>query len=266
MEILGYFCAVLVGLSLGVLGAGGSILTIPTLIYFFHVDPVHATTYSFFIVGATALIGAIQNVRRGTVQLMPALYFAITGSAVIYFIRNFLIERIPENILSAGDITVTKSIFILIFFSIVMFAAGISMILQREHESSKAGRQKNSILSLMLLGISIGTIIAFAGVGGGFLITPALTLFAGLDVKKAIGTSLCIISLNSFTGFFSSLHLHEQLNWAFLFAFIACTGVGIFTGMLISKKINSTKMKRIFGWFLVFMSVCMLVNELLLKM
>ncbi|MFN0276316.1 MAG: sulfite exporter TauE/SafE family protein [Chitinophagales bacterium] len=267
MELIGYICAVIVGVSLGVLGAGGSILTIPILIYLFKIDPLHATTYAFFIVGTTALVGAIENIRKGNVQIMPAIYFAITGSIVIYIIRNYVLHNIPDVLFSVYNIIITKDIFILLFFAVVMAIAGISMILQsRRNVSGEKTLSHVSVPKLIALGFLVGVIVAFAGVGGGFLITPALTLFAGQNIKKAIGTSLCIISLNSFTGFFSSFHLHDGTDWGFLFLFVLLTGAGVFAGMYITRRIDSMKMKRIFGWFVLAMSVFILAKELFLKM
>lgn len=265
IEIVGYVCAVVVGLSLGVLGAGGSILTIPILIYLFHIEPLHATTYSFFIVGFTALIGTIQNIRKGTVQISPALYFAATGSITIYLVRNYLLNLLPETLFILKNITITKDIFILCFFSLVMAVAGLSMILQKNKPEPENTLHDIHIPTLILLGIIVGIVIAFAGVGGGFLITPALSLFAGLNMKKAIGTSLCIVCINSFVGFFSSLNLHEEMNWQFLISFVACTAVGILAGTVISKGIESTKLKKSFGWFVLLMSFYILTKELILE-
>lgn len=267
MEIVGYICAMLVGVSLGMLGAGGSILTIPILIYFFHIDPLHATTYSFFIVGFTAFFGAAKNVRNGTVQLMPAVYFAVTGGIVIFLVRNYLLDAIPEILFSFQDVSITKDLFILLFFSVIMIVSGISMIMQASKNiASENSLHDVSILKLILLGFLVGFVIAFAGVGGGFLITPALIVFAGLNVKKAIGTSLCIISLNSFTGFFSSLHLHEDMNWNLLFLFVLLAAVGVFIGMYLSKGIENRKMKKIFGGFILAVGIFILLKELILEM
>jgi hypothetical protein len=267
MEFIGYACAIIVGISLGVLGAGGSILTIPTLLYLFNIDPLHATTYSFFIVGSTALIGAIQHIKKGEVQVMPALYFAATGGIVIYSIRNYLLESIPENVFSINTLIITKDDLILYFFSIIMTIAGISMMQKAAKQDARNYTlQEINILKLILLGLVVGIIIAFAGVGGGFLITPTLTLFGGLQVKKAIGTSLCIISLNSFTGFFSSLHMHDDIHWTFLFLFVTLAIGGVFAGMYIARGIDSRKMKRFFGALVAAIGIFILLKELFLKL
>lgn len=266
MEIFGYLGALLVGLSLGILGAGGSIIAIPVLIYLFKIEPLQATTYSFFIIGSTALIGAVQHIRERTVQIWPALYFAISGVISIYSIRTFIIPLIPENLFSIDGIIITKSIFILIFFAIIMAISGVSMILSgRAKTKEDVNARMPSLPYLMLFGFGVGIIIAFAGVGGGFLITPALILFARLPIKKAIGTSLCIISLNSFVGFFSSLQLHQVIHWKFLLFFILVTATGILAGSYFAKRVNNLKLKILFGWFVLFMAVFMIVNEFYLK-
>jgi len=265
MEILGYCGALLVGLSLGIFGAGGSIITIPVLIYLFRIEALHATTYSFFIVGVTALTGAAQHIRRGTVKVMPALYFAVAGMLSIWLIRRFLINLIPDTLFSLGDIPVTKDVFIFIFFSLVMAAAGISMIRSKHQPVEGKAVAHPSPPFLIALGFATGIIIAFAGVGGGFLITPALVMFARLPVKTAIGTSLCVISLNSLVGFLSSIQLHEDMDWLFLVYFISVTIVGILIGSAISKRINSVRLKIIFGWVILAMSVFIILNELYLS-
>jgi uncharacterized membrane protein YfcA len=266
MELLGYLGALLVGLSLGILGAGGSIIAIPVLIYLFKIEPLQATTYSFFIIGSTALIGAVQHIRERTVQIWPALYFAISGVISIYSIRTFIIPLIPENLFSIDGIIITKNIFILIFFAIIMAISGVSMILSgRAREPEDENARMPSLPYLMLFGLGVGIIIAFAGVGGGFLITPTLILFARLPIKKAIGTSLCIISLNSFVGFFSSLQLHPEIHWKFLLVFILVTTTGILGGAYFANRVNNVKLKIIFGWFVLLMAVFIIVNEFYLK-
>lgn len=266
MELLGYLGALLVGLSLGILGAGGSIIAIPVLIYLFKIEPLQATTYSFFIIGFTALIGAVQHIRERTVQIWPALYFAISGVISIYVIRTYIIPLIPENLFTIGDVLVTKNIFILIFFSIIMSLSGISMILSgRTKQPENENARMPSVFYLILFGMGVGIIIAFAGVGGGFLITPALILFARVPIKKAIGTSLCIISLNSFVGFVSSIKLHQVIHWNFLFFFILVTTAGILGGNYFAKRVNNGKLKIIFGWFVLVMAIFMLVNEFYIK-
>ena len=266
MEIFGYLGALLVGLSLGIFGAGGSIITIPVLIYCFRVEPLHATTYSFFIVGSTALIGAVRHIAKGTVKVMPALYFAVSGIIVIYLIRTFVIQFIPEVLFTIHNTAITKELMILLFFAVVMTLAGISMIRSESNPSRvPVASDLTTFLSLSMLGLAVGIVIAFAGVGGGFLITPALVLFARLPVKTAIGTSLCIICINSFVGFFSSFHLHSDIDWQFLFVFISITAAGILMGAFVSKKINSEKLRRVFGWFVLLMGIFIILNELFLN-
>jgi uncharacterized protein len=266
MAYLGYLGALLVGITLGTLGAGGSIITIPILIYLFKIEPIYATTYAFFIVGFTACIASVENIRKGAVQVWPALYFAIPGALSIYIIRQYVIKLIPDEIFSLHGVLITKDILILIFFSIIMICAGISMLRKEEIKSYSDKNVSNTNLSfLIILGFIVGIIIAFAGVGGGFIITPALIIFARLPIKKAIGTSLCIISINSFVGFFSSFHLHDSIDWQFLFTFVSITAIGILIGSAVSKKIENTRLKKIFGWFILCMGLYIILNELIFK-
>ncbi|MEZ5014161.1 MAG: sulfite exporter TauE/SafE family protein [Chitinophagales bacterium] len=263
MEIVGYFSALLIGFALAVFGAGGSILTIPILIYLFGYAPLPATTYAFIIVGFTAAIGTLQNIRQRNVYLRPAIFFAFPSVLSIFLVRNVILPNIPEQVGHIGNITLTKDLIVLAVFSVIMAVAGFKMIRSRHGEDAPQGDGGMHPFMLMLLGAMVGFVLGFAGVGGGFLITPALVMFAKLPIRRAIGTSLLIISLNSFVGFFSSLQMHADIDWAFIAIFIALTALGIFLGNLLSGRIRSSQLQGAFGWFLFAFGIFMIVSEIM---
>lgn len=265
MEILAYIAAALVGISLGLIGGGGSILTVPVLVYLFGLDPLLSTSYSLFIVGSTSLIGAINNYRQGLVSIKTAVLFGLASITTVYFTRKYLIPLVPEQLLSIGGFSLTRSIVTLLLFAILMIAASFAMIRNNNKVepdiTSKKGLQ---ILKLLLTGVAIGLATGILGAGGGFLLIPTLVLLVGLPVKEAIGTSLLIIALNSLIGFTGDIG-HFPINWLFLFKITAVAIAGILTGGLIGKRINGGKLKQGFGWFVLIMGTYIIMKELFLK-
>jgi uncharacterized protein len=261
MEILGYFLSILIGLTLGLIGAGGSILTIPLLVYVFKINPLVATTYSFFIVGTVALIGSVKQFRLGNLKLKPALFFAIPSIFSLLLVKNFLLPKLPNEILLINDFLVSKNLLIMILFAIVMILASISMI--KKQYISPNINQQTSIFKLSIIGFFIGILIGILGIGGGFLIIPALILFAKLNFKQAIGTSLLIIFVNSLIGFTNDVLNHVILDYRLLFVITAIAIVGMLIGTEISKKINNEKLKTTFGWFVLIMGCYIIFKELI---
>ena len=202
MQILGFFLAALVGISLGLIGGGGSILTVPILVYVMGVNPILATSYSLFIVGSTSMVGAFNNWRKGFVQIKTALLFGISSITTVFITRKFIVPAIPRHILTVGGFELTESILTMILFAILMLVASIAMI---KNGSKKEAAQisenlkiKNiNLPKLLLYGIAIGLATGLLGAGGGFLLIPTLVLLVGLPMKEAVGTSLLIIALNS---------------------------------------------------------------------
>jgi uncharacterized protein len=180
MIVLGYILAVLVGVSLGLIGSGGSILTVPILVYVMDVDPVLATAYSLFIVGATALVGGVQNARLGTVDFKTVLIFGIPSIVAVYLTRAFIVPFIPAEVFSVGDFTVTKPILLMLLFAVVMVAASVSMIKPSKTQADDQGEKQLSYNYPMILleGSVVGVLTGLVGAGGGFLIIPALVLLA----------------------------------------------------------------------------------------
>jgi uncharacterized protein len=262
MEILGYALALVIGLTLGVIGGGGSILTVPVLVYVLGIDAVTGTAYSLFIVGATALVGGIQNYLKGLVNLKTAVVFAIPSFIAVYLTRRYLVPSIPEHIMTVGDFIVTRDIAIMAFFALIMLLAAISMIRSGAKKIDEELQvQKFNYPLIVVEGAVVGVLTGVVGAGGGFLIIPALVLLARLPIKMAIGTSLLIIAAKSLIGFTGDLAAGVDINWVFLLIFTALSIVGIFIGVYLTKFIPAGKLKTGFGYFVLIMAVYILAKE-----
>lgn len=261
MEYIGYFASIIIGLSLGLIGGGGSILTIPILVYLFKVDPELATSYSLFIVGATALYGGYSHYKLGNLQLKTALYFAVPSVISILIIREVIFPKIANTLFTIASYAVSKDLLIMIVFAILMISASISMIKKNKMEIKN---HKNNYTQLAFIGFLVGIVTGFLGAGGGFLIIPALLFFANLPMKQAVGTSLLIIFINSAIGFAGDLYLNTPIDYGFLLLISAMAFVGMFIGILLSKKIDGNKLKPVFGWFVLVMGIYIIVKEVLL--
>jgi len=264
MEILGYIGAVLMGLSLGLIGGGGSILTVPILVYLFSVDAVLATAYSLFIVGLTSLIGSFSHMRLGNIHWRTAIVFGIPSILAVYATRAWLVPALPDPLFTLGGTAVGKALGMLIFFALLMVAAAYSMIRrQKAAPTGTTGVAVHFNYPLILgEGIVVGTITGLVGAGGGFLIIPALVLLAKLPMKQAVGTSLIIIAAKSLIGFTGDLGGAEVIDWSFLLRFSAVAIAGILAGSILSKRIPNEKLKPAFGWFVLVMGIYIIAKEL----
>ncbi|MFN4248484.1 MAG: sulfite exporter TauE/SafE family protein [Flavipsychrobacter sp.] len=260
--IVGYLSAILIGISLGLIGGGGSILTVPVLVYLFGISPAIATSYSLFIVGSSSLVGAYRNYRKGWTDIKTALLFGISSITTVFLTRKFIIPNIPDNLLTLGQLTVTKATATLVLFAILMILASSSMI--RSKNVAADNTRTQSTAKLLLYGIGIGIVTGLLGAGGGFLIIPALVFFVGLDIKKAIGTSLLIIALNSLIGFTGDIGQYD-IDWKLLGSITALAIAGIFIGGYIGKSIPGNKLKKGFGWFVLIMGIYIIIKETILK-
>lgn len=261
MEILGYIASILIGLSLGLIGGGGSILTVPLLVYLFKIEPTMATSYSLFIVGSTSLVGAWRNYMKGNVSLKTTLLFGVTSVTTVFLTRKFIIPAIPERIMTIGSIVISRDLLTMVLFALLMLMASLKMIKGRKEDAVET-KKSSSIFSLVLYGIGIGLVTGFLGAGGGFLIIPALIFFVGLDMKMAIGTSLAIIALNSLIGFTGDIGT-LPIDWVFLLTVSAISVAGIFIGIQLGKKIPGAKLKKGFGWFVLIMGIYILIREII---
>lgn len=258
MEILGYVGALFIGLVLGLTGGGGSILTVPILVYLMSINPVTATAYSLFIVGTTSTFGAIQNYRKNLVDIKNGFIFAIPSFIAVYLTRKYIVPEIPKVIIESPFL-ITKDTFLMLFFAVIMVFGALS-VLKKKSQNTNSEEKRN----LILIGIQtfiIGIIIGLVGAGGGFLIIPSLILFAKLPMKKAVGTSLFIIAMNSLVGFIGDVQ-NLVINWSFLLTFSAISVVGIFLGMYLTKYMNESQLKKIFAYFVLLMAAIILLKEM----
>ena len=244
-------------MSLGLTGSGGSILTVPILVYLFHFSPLVATSYSLFIVGSTSLVGVINSHANRMIDLKVVLLFGLPSIITVFFTRKFLLPAIPEHIATIGNYEMEFSTLTMIFFAVLMLLASLS-ILRPAHTWSKPVHTETTI---MFYGIGVGLITGFLGAGGGFLLIPALVLLLGIEMKKAVAISLLLITLNSLIGFLGDLGSFD-INWGFLGLITAIAIAGIFVGGFLSKKIKSEKLKKIFGWLVLVMGIYILVKEI----
>ncbi len=261
VEILGYIGALLIGLVLGLIGGGGSILTVPILVYALALNPVIATAYSLFVVGATSLIGAIKNMMKGMVDYRTAIIFAVPAFIAVYLTRAFLIPAIPEELFSVNSFMVTKNLAIMLFFAIIMLLASVSMIRNKRKEIDEEAQITYNYPLIIIEGLVVGTITGIVGAGGGFLIIPALVLLAKLPMKKAVATSLLIIAIKSLIGFLGDVQ-NLDIDWPFLLIFTSISVVGIFIGIWLNKFIDGKKLKKAFGWFVLVMGIYIIYKEL----
>ncbi|MBX2961993.1 MAG: sulfite exporter TauE/SafE family protein [Cyclobacteriaceae bacterium] len=262
MEILGFAASVIMGITLGLIGGGGSILTVPILVYVFNVDPVLATAYSLFVVGLTSAVGSVSHFKKGNVDLKTALVFGIPSIAGVYAVRKFILPAIPDPVFTVSNFEVSKGVFVMVLFAVLMLVASVSMIRKPKSETTKTKEKKYNFPIIFLEGLIVGGMTGLVGAGGGFLIIPALVLLAGLPMKQAVGTSLLIIALKSLLGFTGDLGSGMPIDYSFMLIFSAFAMVGILVGSYLTRYVSNEKLKPAFGWFVLVMGVYILGKEL----
>ena len=259
--LIGYFLSVVIGFTLGIFGGGGSILTVPVLVYIFHIPPVMATAYSLFIVGATSFVGAIPKYREHLINLKTGIQFGIPSIIAIFSTRKWIVPAIPEIVFEAGFV-LTKRELLLGLFALLMVIASISMIRTKKKIASKSKHFSPPLI--IIEGLLIGFLTGLVGAGGGFLIIPALVFLTGLPFKTAVGTSLLIIAINSLIGFLGDL-LNYEIEWRFLLSITALAIIGIIAGNFLSRRILSQHLRKAFGWVTLLMGCWILLKEFILN-
>ena len=261
IDILGYLGAVLIGLVLGLIGGGGSILTVPIFVYVFGIDPILSTAYSLFVVGFTALVGTIRNVQKDIIDYKTGFIFAIPAFVSVFLTRMYIIPLLPDMIYQSDKLLISKELAIMIFFSGIMIFSAIFMIKNRRKSESDPKNVVYNYPMIALEGIVVGFLTGIVGAGGGFLIIPALVLFAKLPMKKAVATSLMIIAFKSLIGFIGDVQNFE-IDWTFLITFTSISVIGIFIGIYLNNFIDGKKLKKGFGWFILLMGIYILIKEI----
>lgn len=263
MEILGYISAIFIGISLGLIGSGGSILTVPVLVYIMLINPVDATAYSLFIVGITSLVGAFNYYRKGLINFKAAAVFSLPALIAVFITRLYLLPAIPKEILSIDDWVLTKPVFIMLLFALLMLLAAISMLKSSEKIAEDCNEIKYNFIHITLEGLGVGVLTGLVGAGGGFLIIPALVIITKVPMKMAVGTSLVIIAVKSLIGFLGDLGGYTEIDWTVLIGFSILAIIGIFIGGYLSKYVSNNKLKPAFGWFVLVMAFYIIIKELI---
>lgn len=256
IEIIGYALALLVGISLGLIGSGGSILTVPILVYILKIEPFLATAYSLFIVGSTALVGGVKNAWNRQVNFSMVLLFGIPSLVAVFVMRAYVLPLVPDTI-TLGSLRLSKNLLLMVFFALVMFTSSMKMIRPKAITPSATTPKKSS---LMLQGVLIGIVAGTVGAGGGFLIIPALVLFAKASMKEAVGTSLFIVAIQSLFGFLGDAS-NPLIDWSLLLTFSAIAIVGIFIGIFLTRFIPDNNLKKGFGYFVLLMAIYIFTKE-----
>ena len=256
-EFAAYSASLTVGLSLGLIGAGGSILTVPVFVYILNKDPLSSSVYSMFVVGISTVAGSIQAVVNKLADIKTMLLFGIPSIAGVLIARKIIMPAIPAYI-NAGSMQVSKETLFMFCLSIIMFFAGTRMLkpIAADTACEATTPAKDA---LILYGAGVGIITGLLGIGGGFLIVPALYFLARLPMKMAIGTAFFIITANSCISFLSSYHTVD-LDWVLLAKFSLGTITGIIAGIKLSSKITGNHLKKIFGVFVICIAAYVLIT------
>lgn len=260
MVFIAYFLALTVGIILGLLGSGGSILMVPILVYIMGINPVSATAYSLFVVGVSALVGAQRFFKNGEINYKISLYFAIPSLLGVFVSRKWILPNFPESLHFFHFFSIQKDTFILVFFAIVMLIAALSMLFSWKLNFRNNNDRENNFVLIALDGIVVGLVTGFVGAGGGFLIIPALLILTNISMKEAVGTSLLVIAIKSILGF--TAELNNVIDWNLLLTFTGFSIVGILIGSCFSKLLNGRVLKKSFGIFVLFMSIVILAKEM----
>jgi hypothetical protein len=261
LEVFGYISALFIGISLGVIGGGGSILAVPVLAYLFLLDAKFATAYSLFIVGFSALIGGIKQHLKGFVDWKTAIVFGIPAMIGVTLVRKFVVPAIPDVIFTYGDFEFTRRMVMFGLFAVLMIPAAFSMLKEKKEAKENAGEVKYNYPLILIEGLIVGGVTGIIGAGGGFLIIPALVILANIEMKIAVGTSLIIIAFKSLLGFFLGDAFTLDIDWFLLSTFTGVSVIGIFIGSFLSNYIDGDKLKKGFGYFIFVMAIFIFYME-----
>jgi uncharacterized membrane protein YfcA len=245
MLVLALVLAALIGLALGLLGSGGSIITLPVLVYVAEIPTQQAVGMSLVIVGGTSALGSLLHLRQGAFDLRATMFFASSGTFGAFAGAKF------THLVSAP--------VLLLLFGALMLVVGTQML---RHGDVKSASHECRPLRCLATGVAVGVLTGFLGVGGGFLILPALVLFAGLEMKPAIGTSLAVIAVNCGGGLIGQLR-YVSFDWWLTMGFLLAAMVGMFAGSALAKLLSAAVLRRGFAWCVVLLGVALVARNLL---
>jgi uncharacterized protein len=259
-ELKTYSASLSIGLLLGFIGAGGSIVAIPVFIYILKKDPISSSIYSMFVVGISSMAGSIPSIINKTVDFKVALVFGVPSMVGVFIARKIIFPLIPVELFTIGSFSLSRNFLFMLCLSTVMFLAALR-ILKPLAEIQPGHDDKSGSALLIPRGFFVGIFTGLMGIGGGFLIVPALYFLAKSSLKKAIGTALFIITFNSLFSFLNS-YTSINIDWSLLIKFSTGAIIGIIIGTGISKKIPTNYLKKIFGWFIFSMSLYIIYRQL----
>ncbi len=263
---IGYLLACVMGMTLGLIGAGGSILAVPILVYFMGVDPVSATGYSLLIVGVTALLGSVRYIKKSQIDMKLAVTFAIPSIVAVYLSRLWLVPKMPDPFFTSGSYVLSKDAFIMALFSVLMLLSSWFMIRNGAAQPSPSKQPQNQSVNAVYMcidGFLVGGMTGIVGAGGGFLIIPALILLTNIDMKKAVGTSLFIIAMKSLIGFVGDIQSGADIDTYLIISFLCATSIGMIIGIALSNHISGQNIKKAFGWFTLCVGTIIIFKEMI---
>lgn len=266
MEIFALLLWIFIGLLFGLMGAGGSILTLPILVYLFRIDVSTATLYSLFIVGTTSLLGAFSYMRQGLFDRKAALDFGLPSIVAVVVTKMCIDPIIPAVFFTFGGKEFTKATFLMCLLSVIMLTSSYRIIRDRY---SRVRKEEPDVVAhhsqkLTMNGILVGVLSGLIGIGGGFLIIPALILFCKLPIKQAVGTSLTIIAVQSLAGFLSGYRA-QPVNWSLILPITSVAILGVILGTALSKQVDAERLKIGLGWFIGITAFFIIAQETILK-
>lgn len=267
LEIIGYFLSIIIGLSVGLLGGGGAILAVPMLVYFFNVDAEIATGYSLVIVAISSVLSIWQKRGiDGNFSLKIFLQFGLPSILMIYITKAIFVPQIPNLLIFSPKIILTKNMFLMMVFSVILLLSSISMLgKSKENELNATPTKEHSIFNIMLSGAFVGFLTGIIGVGGAFVIVPALIFFFSMETKEAIKNSLAIVIANSIVGFYGFSRAAYKIDWMLLVYISAVALIGVVIGSKLNKKMSGSNLKTIFGWMNLILSLILILKEIIFR-
>lgn len=259
MFVAGLIISLIIGLVLGLVGGGGSILTVPLVHYFFGESMLSATTYSLFVVAVASGIGSIQRIKQGEIDFKLGILFVIPSMLVAFSIRRFLLPLLPEQI-QIRTFEISQDHVITFALLIVLFYTAIKSLVGRNKLTTKPV----GITSVMIFGAFTGFLSGIIGAGGGFIIVPILVRM-GLEIKKAISTSLFIISIQSFIALSGdmlnpAIKNAGGINWELLLLITIITIAGVFIGTYLHRFFSGDYLRKLFSYILLAVSIGIIIK------